>query len=129
MSFIEIVEEQETFEYAAGDSTLVLRRFDSEVYRDIEKRHTRRQKNLRQGGWIEEQDTYAINADLLDYMVVDWKDVKSPTTGDDVPCTRENKLKLPNSVKVAVLEACDADSITGPASDTGQKKTKGSGSS
>jgi len=130
MSFIEIVEEQETFEYAVGDSTLILRRFDSEVYRDIEKRHTRRQKNLRQGGWIEEQDTYAINADLLDYMVVDWKDVKSPTTGDDVPCTRENKLKLPNSVKVAVLEACDTDSITGNSRAEGaEKKTKGSGSS
>jgi hypothetical protein len=129
MSFIEIVEEQETFEHAVGGSTLVLRRFDSEVYRDIEKRHTKRHKNLRQGGWIEEQDSYAINADLLDYMVVDWKDVRSPSTKEDVPCTRENKLKLPNSVKIEILDACDADSITGGGSDEGQKKTKPSGSS
>jgi len=129
MSFIEIVEEQETFEHPVGDSTLILRRFDSEVYRDIEKRHTKRQKNLRQGGWIEEQDSYAINADLLDYMVVDWRYVRSPVLNEDVPCTRENKLKLPNSIKIEILDACDADSITRGGPDEGQKKTKPSGSS
>jgi len=129
MGFIEIVEEEETFEYPIGDSTLILRRFDSELYRDIEKRHTKRHKNLRQGGWIDDQDTYAINADLLDYMVTGWKDVKSPTTGEDVPCTREMKLKLPNVVKVEILEACDADSITSDAGGKPEKKTKTSGSS
>ena len=130
MGFIEIVEEGETFELPIGDSILILRRFDSELYRDIEKRHTKRHKNLRQGGWFEEQDTYAINDDLLDYMIVDWKHVKLPTTGEDVPCTRENKLKLPGTVRVTILEACDVDSITsGDARPAGEKKTKTSGSS
>ena len=129
--FIEIVEEQETFEFPMGASTFVLRRVDTEVYRDIEQRHTRRHKNVRKGGWFEEQDNYAINADLFDYMIVGWRSVKSPLTGKDVACTREIKLKLPSAVKVAILEVCDGDSITGggPEADTGEKKTRPSGSS
>jgi len=113
MGFIEIVEEEETFELKRGESTLTLRRFDSEVYRKIESRHTKKQKNFRQGGWIKEVDDFAVNEDLLDYMIVDWKNVKSPNTHEEVPCIRENKLKLPSSVKVEIIEACDSDSISG----------------
>jgi len=113
MSFIEIVEEEETFELKIGKSTLTLRRFDTEVYRKIEARHTKKQKNFRQGGWIKEVDDFAVNEDLLDYMIVGWKDVKSPITGEDVPCSREMKIKLPSSVKIEIIEACDSDNITG----------------
>ena len=112
MSFIEIVEAEETFELEIGESVLTLRRFDSELYKKIEKRHTTKSKNLRQGGWIKEVDEYAVNEDLLDHMIVDWKKVKSPLTGEDVPCTREIKMKLPGSIKVQIIEACDTDSIT-----------------
>ena len=119
MGFIEIVEEEETFELKRGESTLTLRRFDTEFYRKIENRHTKKQKNFRQGGWIKEVDDFAINEDLLDYMVVGWKDVKSPITGQDVSCTREMKIKLPSSVKLEIIEACDSDNITSAA----EKKT------
>ena len=112
MSFIEIIEDQETFELAIGESSFNLRRFDSQIYKDIEKRHTTRTKNLRQGGWIKEVDDYAVNEDLLDYMIIDWKNIKSPLTGDDVECTKANKNKLPGTVKVQIIEACDADSIS-----------------
>ncbi|MBW2599928.1 MAG: hypothetical protein JRD89_12630 [Deltaproteobacteria bacterium] len=119
--FIEIVEDRETFELEISDSTLTLRRFDSEAYRQIEKRHTKKQKNLRTGQIFTETDEYAVNADLLDYMIVDWKGIKSPITADDVPCTKEMKNKLPGSVKVQIIEACDADSIT----DNKEKKESG----
>ena len=126
MSFIEIVEAEETFDLEIGESTLTLRRFDSELYKNIEKRHTAKSKNLRQGGWIKEVDEYAVNEDLLDHMIVGWKNVKSPLTGEDVPCTREMKLKLPGSVKVRIIEECDTDSITsGDSAD--EKKTPGNG--
>lgn len=119
MGFIEIVEEEETFELFMGETKFTLRRFDSETYKDIERKHTKRHKNFRQGGFISEIDDYAVNEDLLDYMIVGWEGVKSPTTGQDVPCTREMKLKLPNTAKVQIVEACDADSIT----TGGEKKT------
>jgi len=112
MSFIEIIEDSETFKLAIGESSFTLRRFDSQIYREIEKRHTTKTKNLRQGGWIKEVDEFAVNEDLLDYMITGWKDIKSPLTGQDVECSKENKNKLPGSVKVQIIEACDADSIS-----------------
>ena len=121
MSFIEIVEDGETFELEVGGSKLTLRRFDTSLYKEIEKRHTTKQKNYRQGGWIKEVDDFAVNEDLLDYMIVGWENVKSPTTGEDVPCTKEKKNKLPGSVKVRIIEECDVDSITGS---TGPVKKK-----
>jgi len=122
MSFIEIIEDQETFELAIGESNFTLRRFDSQIYKEIEKRHTTRTKNFRQGGWIKEVDDYAVNEDLLDYMIIDWKNIKSPLTGQDVECTKVNKNKLPGTVKVQIIEACDADSISS-GNQEGKKKT------
>ena len=124
MSFIEIIEDQETFELAIGESSFTLRRFDSQIYKDIEKRHTTRTKNLKQGGWIKEVDDYAVNEDLLDYMITGWKNIKSPLTGDDVECIKAMKNKLPGSVKVQIIEACDADSISSPKASGEEKKTK-----
>lgn len=112
MAYIEIVEDQETFDLEIGDSTLTLRRFDSEVYKKIEKKHTKKEKNYRTGQVIRDIDEYAVNADLLDYMIVDWKEIKSPTTGEDVPCVKEMKNKLPGAVKIQITEACDSESIT-----------------
>ena len=112
MAFIEIVEDQETFELEIGDSSLTLRRFDSEVYRKIEKKHKKKEKNYRTGQKIKEVDEYAVNLDLLDYMVVDWRGVRSPTTGEDVPCNKDMKAKLPGSIKMQITEACDSESIT-----------------
>lgn len=112
MGFIEIVEEQETFELKIGESMLTLRRFDSKVYRDFEKDHTTNKKNYRTGDISKEVDEYAVNLDLLDFMIISWKNVKSPTTGEDVSCDKKTKAKLPGSVKMRITEACDSDSIT-----------------
>jgi len=112
MGFIEIVEAQEEFKLDIGDSFFNLRRFDSEVYRRIEKKHTIKKKNLRGGQMIVDTDDYAVNADLLDYMITGWGGIKSSLTGEDVTCEKVNKLKLPGSVKMQITEACDAGSVT-----------------
>ena len=112
MAYIEIVEDQETFELEIGDSRLKLRRFNAEEHKQIEKRHTKKEKNLRSGQWIRDTDDYAVNEDVLDYIILGWEGIKSPVTGEDVPCTKEMKQKLPGSVKLRILDACDADSIS-----------------
>jgi len=112
MAFIEIVEEQEEFRLDIGESFFNLRRFDSEAYKRIEKKHTKRKKNYRTGQWEVEVDDYAVNADLFDYMITGWGEIKSPLTHEDVPCEKVSKLKLPGSVKIQITEACDSDSIT-----------------
>lgn len=112
MAFIEIVEEGEEFRLDIGESWFDLQRFDSEFYRQIEKKHTTRKKDYRTGQMILTVDDYAVNADLLDHMIKGWGEIKSPLTGKDVPCERQYKLKLPGSVKVQITEACDSESIT-----------------
>ena len=112
MGFIEIVEKEETFQLKIGESLLTLRRFDSAVYKEIEKEHTTNKKNYRTGVMSKEVDEYAVNLDLLDHMIVGWQHIKSPTTGEDVPCDKKTKGKLPGTVKLKITEACDSDSIT-----------------
>jgi len=113
MAFLEIIEEQESFDFQVGDSILKLRRLDPEVYREIHKKHTKTHKHPRTGNIFKETDDFAVNADLLDYMIVGWSNVKSPSTGEDVPCNKENKNKLPGSVQVQIVEACDVNNVTG----------------
>ena len=111
--FIEIIEEQETFRLNIGESYFDLRRFDSEKYNEIEKEHTKKHKNYRTGEMVTDPpDENAINADLLDYMIVGWGNIKSPTTAKDVSCERAMKLKLPGKIKLQITEACDSESIT-----------------
>jgi|GEM_PF-1352986 len=136
MSFIEIIEEQETFELKGevpyftdegeqrianfGDSVIICRRFGSEEYRNIRKKYIKRSKD-KQGRpviWVDPEDELRINDDLLDYIIVDWKNVISPTTKKPIPCTRENKLRLPGKVKLAIIQAADAESVTGLAEET-----------
>lgn len=112
MTFIEIVEDEESFRLDIGESYFDLRRFDSTIHTQIEKKHTKKKKNMRTGEWMKEVDERAVNNDLLDYMITGWGNIKSPTTREDVPCEKKNKIRLPGSVKIQIIEACDADSIT-----------------
>lgn len=109
--FIEIIEPDETFEKIFGESTLVLRRYDAGLLRQLEQKHSRRQKNFRTGQWSAEVDTYALTDDLIDHVIIDWRGVRSPTSGREVPCTSENKRRLPTRIKIEILEACDAEAI------------------
>jgi len=121
MSFVQIVEDDEEFEYPIGESVFGLRRFNTEIYRTIKRKHTRPPK-FRRGIKIEQVDDDAINEDLLDYMIKWWKKVRSPTSGKDVECTKETKVRLPGSVQVEIIEACDQDSIMSSPDDDADKK-------
>lgn len=120
--FVEIVTEDERNELRIDDSTIYYRRFSSDVYREIERRHTRRRGNDRAGQPIVDIDHGKINDDVLDYTITDWKDVIHPVTKEPLPCSREWKLKLPASVRLQVIQSADAEKTIG-ASEEEQKKT------
>ncbi len=99
MSFIKIVEvdEEVTFEHTIKDSVFVLRQMDAAMLDKINKNATRRVWKRHQPE--DDLDAFAFSAEVLDWGLVDWKNVKHPKTGADVPCDRENKLKLPISIQ------------------------------
>jgi hypothetical protein len=68
-----------------------------------------------------ETDDKAVNDELLDWLIVDWKNIKNPQTGSDVPCTKENKLKLPSSIKAALIERADSESTQNDADEKALK--------
>lgn len=111
--FIEIIEEDETFSKTFGGSILHGRRFSSETLKQIRKRHTKHSRNRQTGMMTPETDEDAVNDDLIDYIITGWDNVKSPTTGDAVPCNRENKLKLPGPIKAQFVDEATTDNITG----------------
>ncbi|KMY69142.1 hypothetical protein AAU61_06425 [Desulfocarbo indianensis] len=90
---IQIIDPEERFRVEIDGAGLFIRRIDSAALMAIERR--------RQG----EGNRQAINDDVLDYVLLDWEGVSSPLGDSQVPCTRENKLRLPTSVKLKVLAA------------------------
>lgn len=93
---IQIIDPEERFCLHLEGAQIFLRRLDSASQRAMERRH--------QGG----QGRSAITDDVLDYVILDWQGVMSPLGGTEVPCTRDNKLRLPSAVKLKVLAACQA---------------------
>ncbi len=93
---IQIIDPEERFSLHLDGAELFLRRLDSATQRAIERRH--------QAG----RERAAVTDDVLDYVIQDWRGVLSPLGGAEVPCTRDNKLKLPSAVKLKVLAASQA---------------------
>ncbi len=90
---IQIIDPEERFTLTVEGAELQVRRLDSEALTAIERRL----------GPAAERS--ALNQEVLDYVLVDWQGVTSPLGGTEVPCTRENKLRLPAAVKAKVLAA------------------------
>ncbi len=90
---VQIIDPEERFVIEVEGARLTLRRVDSATLAAMERRH-------RADG-----DRRAVNDDVLDYALLDWSGVHSPLGGAEVPCTRENKLRLPASVKLKILAA------------------------
>src|SRR5262245_41356964 len=110
---VQIVTEEERFEYTpegCEPTVFVLRRLTQEAVEEIDQRYRRKVTNRRTG-----QTDYVIPphltadriADIYDYVIVDWRHVAHPTTGEDLPCERAWKKALPASVKVAIMEQVD----------------------
>ncbi len=101
---IQIIDPEERFALRLEGAVLFLRRLDSATQRAIERRH--------QAG----QDRAAVSDDVLDYVIQDWQGVTSPQGQAEVPCTRENKLRLPSAVKLKALAGAQsprAEDLTG----------------
>lgn len=49
-----------------------------------------------------------LAGEILDYVLLEWRGVTSPLGEAEVPCTRDNKLKLPTPVKLKILAAAQA---------------------
>lgn len=90
---IQIIDPEERFEVNLEGAVLVMRRLDSATLAAIERRHAG------------ERAKTQANEDALDYILLDWRGVKSPLGQAEVPCTRENKLRLPTAVKLKLLAA------------------------
>jgi hypothetical protein len=90
---IQIIDPEERFRVEIDGAGLFLRRLDSATLAAIERRHP------------SDKGRQRINEEVLDYVLLDWEGVTDPLGGSEVPCTRENKLKLPTAVKLKVLAA------------------------
>jgi hypothetical protein len=93
MSGIQIIDPEERFQLGMEGAVMHLRRLDSATLTAIERRHAAN------------RDRNRVNEDVLDYILLDWSGVTSPLGGTEVPCTRENKLRLPTAVKLRLLAA------------------------
>lgn len=109
--FITIVSDDETFPVMFGDSVVFCRRYSLAAHQRIEKQVGRKRRD-RLGHWYLDIDEHAMNAAAMDYLVDRWENVKGPD-GRDVPCTKENKIKLPLDVTTQIMEETGASSIMG----------------
>ncbi len=88
---VQIIDPEERFSLQLEGSSFVLRRVDSATMMALERRRPGKET--------------ALNDEVLDYVLVEWEQVTSPLGGAAVPCTRENKLRLPAAVKLKILGA------------------------
>lgn len=81
------------------DAVYTLRSLSVAVAREIGKRHTRLEFDPKTHRKVEIVNGEAVNDDVVDYIIAGWTGIAG-----DVPCTKENKLKLPVPVQKALLE-------------------------
>jgi hypothetical protein len=106
--FIQIISKDEKCTYQNGDSRIFYRRLPaSEVTRIEKKWTTKKGRNSRTGEPIVETDLEQFNNDLLDYLIIDWENVKDDK-GKDIPCTKEVKLALPSEVRRELIDLAGA---------------------
>lgn len=123
---IEIIDDAERIEHAIDGSWFTLRRMDADTHAEIVRRNTVRRKN-RQGEWEIETNQGKVMIDCIDHIIIGWANIRHPVTKQDVPCTRENKIRLPvkimHELTDVVFEASEARGIEAAAQ---LKNSKGS---
>jgi hypothetical protein len=101
---IQIVDDNEEFVYEDDDSKIFYRRMPDDVSRRFRARHTKIRGRDRAGNPKEETNLDGLADDLIDYIVIRWENVTHPVTKEEVPCTRENKARLPFDVKNELIQ-------------------------
>ncbi len=114
MAFITIVETDDAFPWQPTDeesgkkydSVFSLRIVPDEVDRDIRKRHTHPTWQKKTRSMVDKLDDASYIADIIDYAIVGWSNIKAAGTGADLPCTAAMKTRLPERWKSEVLRLC-----------------------
>lgn len=83
------------FEDDDDEGGITIRLANSDVMRDIDKKTVKKKVQFRRGQRFEVDDTdEEKRSDMIwEYVIVDWKGVFDES-GEEIPCTTENKLKL-----------------------------------
>ena len=100
MAFIEIIDEEERISRRFEGSLVQFRRLDAETADRIEKRYRRERQTTNDERQIDEAER---RKDLIDYIILSWENVLHPVTKLPVPCTRDNKVKLPQKILAEIL--------------------------
>lgn len=111
-NFITIVEPEETVPWrwknpdtgVVADTIFHLRLVPDDLQKVWKEQVTTRK-------WEHNRRTEDINWDpftdeCLDYAIVKWEGVRHPRTQQDLPCTREYKLLLPERIKAEIARLC-----------------------
>ena len=122
MPFVEVLDQGQVFPWSYRDpdtgthytdTVLQLRQLPPAERRKLEQRHTKTKcvRGIRR----DNLDPDAFSADALDYVIVAWKGVKGVRIGKDgqrdrfdLDCNRENKLALPEMMKIEISRICVA---------------------
>lgn len=109
-NFIELVEDEDVLPWRFTDPTtkityaseFQLRVVPNSLKRLWEKEHTDtsytrrgKQEDFNWGPWVDQ---------CLDYAIVGWDGVRR--RGQELPCTPENKLKLPEIIRAEIVRLC-----------------------
>lgn len=99
---IHIVDAEERFKIRVPetDAVFICRRLPEEKAAEIQAQH-RPPKNAT-AQEIEDCARAAAEAEF-DYLLVGWEGVAHPISGEEVPCTPENKKRLPKLVKSFII--------------------------
>lgn len=111
---IQIIDPEERFTLELEGARLVLRRIDSASLMALERRLGGTPGRREEPGGTRRD---RLNDEVLDYVLLDWQGVTSPLDGSEVPCTAENKRRLPAAVKLKILAAAQRPWIGGEGSE------------
>jgi hypothetical protein len=89
------------------DTSYEVRRLTLDKHREITKKHTKAGTYRKPEG---KRDDDAIQDDLFDYVLEDWKGVR--VNGADVPCEWEHKRLIDVPRRVALLDEAGLNDIT-----------------
>jgi len=109
MAFLTIVEEDERIDVKIEESVIFCRRYSVAVAEKIEKPFKRRRKD-RQGRFYTDVDEDGLNKAVLDYIITGWQDVVN-NKAENVPCTIETKLALPESALSEIYEKTGVNTV------------------
>lgn len=120
---LQLVSENEEFEYKYGESTVWIRRLEYHKLMEFRAKATAEVQALIKAGEIDIMDAgreiqRRENEMTIDYCVRRWDKVVFPGEEKDAVCNFENKLRLPGDAKTGILSKVNLNSI--------EEKKKGS---